>query len=324
MKDLFLIICFFSIVNAHAQFAPAAGQSGSTAIYVYSGEFIDWAENVTVSASWQNALDTTLGLVSVGIGSSASGPAMQNGVVSLGDGGNAIATFPFPIRDGVGYDFAVFENSFLDNFLELAFVEVSSDGNNYFRFCSTSLTQDTVQIDTFGFVEPTQINNLAGKYRMGYGTPFDLSELSGIAGLDLNHITHIKVIDVLGSIDSIYGNVDCAGNKINDPFPTPFPSSGFDLDAIGVIHDQNPNPHPYTPIYEVDIDDFHLSSLGKDLYLNSSRDDFQIQIFSLDGKLLLDDKISLGYNSFEIQSQGLFILKLFNQNEIYTQRIFIY
>lgn len=24
---------------------------------------------------------------------------------------------------------------------------------------------------------------------------------------------------------------------INDPWPTPFPSSGFDLDAVGVIHD---------------------------------------------------------------------------------------
>lgn len=324
MKYLFLIISFLSLEKAHAQFAPAAGQSGSTAIYVYSGEFIDWAENVTVNASWQNALDTTSGLVSVGTGSSASGPAMQNGVVSLGDGGTAIATFPFPIRDGEGYDFAVFENSFLDNFLELAFVEVSSDGINYFRFCSTSLTQDTAQIDTFGFVEPTQINNLAGKYRMGYGTPFDLSELSGIAGLDLNHITHIKVIDVIGSIDSIYGNMDCAGNKINDPFPTPFPSSGFDLDAIGVIHDQNPNPHPYTAIYEVEKDDFHVSTLGKDLFLNSSRDNFQIQIFSLDGELLLDEEISSGFHSFEIQSHGLLILKLFNQNEIYTQRIFIY
>jgi hypothetical protein len=30
--------------------------------------------------------------------------------------------------------------------------------------------------------------------------------------------------------------MDSQGNIINDPYPTPFESGGFDLDAIGVIH----------------------------------------------------------------------------------------
>jgi hypothetical protein len=34
----------------------------------------------------------------------------------------------------------------------------------------------------------------------------------------------------------LYGSKDIDNHLINDPFPTPYPSSGFDLDAIGVIH----------------------------------------------------------------------------------------
>ena len=43
---------------------------------------------------------------------------------------------------------------FSDTFLELGLVEVSSDGLNYFQFESTSLTQDTLQIDAFGTINP--------------------------------------------------------------------------------------------------------------------------------------------------------------------------
>ena len=161
-----------------------------------------------------------------------------NGIVSLGDGGQAILKFENPIINGPGWDFAVFENSFSDTFLELGFVEVSSNGNDFFRFESTSLTQDTIQIDAFGSVIPEKINNLAGKYRANYGTPFELEELSLEQGLDINNITHIKIIDVIGSIDPNIGTYDFQNNLINDPFPTPFPSSGFDLDAVGVIHEQ--------------------------------------------------------------------------------------
>ena len=52
----------------------------------------------------------------------------------LGDDGSLVLTFPAPIADGAGPDFAVFENAFSTEFLELAFVEVSSDGTNFTRF----------------------------------------------------------------------------------------------------------------------------------------------------------------------------------------------
>ncbi|MBP6456911.1 MAG: T9SS type A sorting domain-containing protein [Chitinophagaceae bacterium] len=231
---IFLFLC----KNVLAQFAPPAGQIGSTALHKDSGNFISWANNCVVNRGFQDISDTTLGLSNVGTTTSPIGIADGLNVLSLGDGGSAILTFPNPIKNGIGWDFAVFENAFIDTYLELAFVEVSSDGINFFRFPATSNTQDTMQIGSFGAVDATKINNLAGKYVALYGTPFDLEEMKNIQGLDVDFITHIKIIDVVGCIQESFARYDKNGNKINDIWNTPFGSSGFDLDAIGVIHQQ--------------------------------------------------------------------------------------
>lgn len=103
-------------------------------------------------------------------------------------------------------------------------------------FPAHSLTQTATQVGGFGSVDPTYIHNLAGKYKAFYGTPFDLSDLEDDPLLDKNNITHVKIIDVVGSIDPDYASYDAYANAINDPFPTPFYSAGFDLDAVGVIN----------------------------------------------------------------------------------------
>ncbi len=231
--------CIDNFTTADAtvgMFPPSVGHAGTTAIYKDSTAIIAWATYCQVSRGWQNMADISLGRANVGDSSMAIGPAGTNGVVSLGDGGVADLTFLHPIQNGPSWDFAVFENSFSDTFLELAFVEVSSDGINYFRFPATSLTETNIQIPSFGELDATRLNNLAGKYRGMYGTPFDLNELSGIPELDITQITHVRIIDVVGSINPLYGTYDAFGHIINDPFPTPFGSSGFDLDAVGVIH----------------------------------------------------------------------------------------
>jgi len=228
-----LIICFY--LNIKAQYAPAVGQVGSTAISKDSSIIHNWATACSIERGWINIADTSLGEASNGITNNALGIA-DNSTISLGDGGVAALSFIYPIVDGPSWDFVVFENSFDDFFLELAFVEVSSDGVNYFRFPAHSLTQTDTQVGGFGQLNTSKINNLAGKYKGGYGTPFDLSELPSYSALNIQHITHIRIIDVVGSIDTAYGTKDTAGNMINDPFPTPFASSGFDLDAVGVIH----------------------------------------------------------------------------------------
>ena len=63
-----------------------------------------------------------------------------------------------------------------------------------------------------------------------------MSDLDSINDLDLDHIAFVKVIDVIGKLDSVLGSFDSQGRLINDPYPTAFESGGFDLDAIGVIH----------------------------------------------------------------------------------------
>jgi len=162
--------------------------------------------------------------------------------VSLGDSGVADITFPAVLYNGPGADFAVFENGFSNPandsqaFLELAFVEVSSDGSRYVRFPAQSLTQTASQIAGAGqYMYANLLNNLAGKYIALYGTPFDLQELADSPGLDINNITHVRVVDVIGSIHG-HSSFDAYGRVINDPFPTNFNSGGFDLDAVGAIY----------------------------------------------------------------------------------------
>jgi hypothetical protein len=195
---LSVFICFISHV-AFAQFAPPEGQAGSTAMYKDSTAFTAWTTSCTVVRGLQNISNSTLGYATVGDSTSPLNIADGN-VVSLGDGGYAVCSFQNPIYNGPGYDFAVFENSFDGNYLEFGFVEVSSDGVNFFRFPATSNTQDTLQTGGFGDSDATKVNNLAGKYKAQYGTPFNLDDLQGISGLDINHITRVKIIDVVGSI----------------------------------------------------------------------------------------------------------------------------
>ncbi len=216
-------------------FAPAPGFPGSTAIYKDSNVFVNWASGVTINRGPMDLQNPGNGLAAYGVPDDALGfPDVQP--VSFGDGGEAILTFPFAIVNGPGPDFAVFENGFTDHYMEFAHVEVSSDGVSFFRFASISEAPTDVQLTNFSFSNCAYVHNLAGKYRQEYGTPFDLEEMVGISGLDVNAVTHIRLIDVVGSIDSLYGTMDSQGNLINDPFPTAFESGGFDLDAIGVIH----------------------------------------------------------------------------------------
>jgi hypothetical protein len=167
-------------------------------------------------------------------------PSSTGRVVSLGDGGTITLTFAVPIADGAGFDFAVFENAFNDTFLELAFVEVSSDGIAFSRFPTSSLTQVEFQIDQqdpqHSEIDPTDVDGFAGKHRAGWGTPFDLSLLAGTPGLDIQRVTHVRLVDVVGSLDPAFATRDSAGRIVNDPWRTAFPSGGFDLDAVGVLN----------------------------------------------------------------------------------------
>lgn len=235
----FLLVGTSSLTMAQS-YAPSADQAGTTAIKADSSIFVSWATGAEVNRGYINISDTNAvaggsNRASAGEPQNAIGPS-NNAIVSLGDLGEAILTFDTPITNGDGPDFAVFENGFSHTFLELAHVEVSSDGIHFVRFPSHSETQTDTQIGGFGAVDARYLYNLAGKYKSGFGTPFDLEELKNEQGLNVNQITHVKIIDVVGSLGS-EGTKDAQNNMINDPFPTPFTSGGFDLDAVGVIHE---------------------------------------------------------------------------------------
>jgi hypothetical protein len=218
-------------------FDGIVGTAGCNAIPANDPAILGWATACTLELGPQNISIEGSPLVSYHTAQDAIGPCSMTdnlSVVSLGDGGSATLTFAHPIRNGAGPDFAVYENSFDDYFLELAFVEVSSDGQRFVRFPATSLTQTARQLA--GNVDATYINNLAGKYRSGYGTPFDLAELADSTGLDINNITHVRIVDVVGSINPLYATYDAFGHMVNDPWPTNSYSSGYDLDGVAVLH----------------------------------------------------------------------------------------
>lgn len=294
MKLNILILLVLLQIKAIAQFPPAAGQIGSTAIHKDSSVFVDWAVTCNISRGFVNISDTSYqdpdhigtNRASYGSPSNAIGMA-DNNVVSLGDKGVATLTFNHPIVDGVGYDFAIFENAFDDNFLELAFVEVSSDGLNFVRFPSQSLTQNNWQIPTFGTLNPTQIHNLAGKYKVFYGTPFDLSDLQDSSGIDIYNVTHIRIIDVVGAIDTNYSSYDSYNRIINDPFPTPYWTCGFDLDAVGVI--KNTTNTYVNFIENIENIKIYPNPTNKFIKIHSKNDEyFNLTIVNINGLLLLN------------------------------------
>lgn len=194
------------------------------------------------------------------------------GEVTLLFGDHDIADDPDHIRDVNGYDFVVFENGSVSSFstqygsvtgqifAELAYVEVSSNGIDFVRFSGVSLTEEPAGDYSYLTVDMTNIYNLAGKHPNGYGkcygTPFDLAQLADepevVNGLvDINDICYVRIIDIPGSgdfFDSAIANIDpCSwnqwssypqNNRIYDAWLT-WGSGGFDLQAVGVLKDQN-------------------------------------------------------------------------------------
>jgi hypothetical protein len=217
----------------------------------------------------------------------ALGPATGNGedIFSLGDlsieqldegilPGQITLTFDEPILDGKGYEIVVFENGLLSQlttaegsmagqmFAELAYVEVSSNGEDYVRFPAVSLTSEAPGL--FGTIDIDKVYNLAGKHPNGNGictgTPFDLAEVGGepnvIAGLvDINDIRYVRIVDIPGTGDfhddatrlinpdtwpdwDFYSFDHPVYDAWNTSLVPLHPSGGFDLEAVGVLKEQ--------------------------------------------------------------------------------------
>ncbi|MDX5428831.1 MAG: T9SS C-terminal target domain-containing protein [Bacteroidota bacterium] len=306
MRKLLPIYFILMGLQAFAQPGPypaAAEKWGSTAVPADTSLIVRWADQCSVVRGYLDMSDKSLGRVSHGWDSLALGMA-DNQVVSLGDSGVATFYFDPPISDVPGMDLAIFENSFDDRYLELAFVEVSSDGQNFYRFPSSSLTQSQVQTGPFDFTDPTDLHNLAGKYRGGFGTPFDLKDLDSVQGLNLQAVTHVRIVDVVGSIAPSIATHDASGRIINDPFPTPFPSGGFDLDAVAVLQANT--------LSEVELatSSIDWKILHHILFVNSpSRSELEVELFSLDGRHL-GREIGMGTCRIHLGDEPVLVVRI--------------
>jgi hypothetical protein len=224
---------------------------------VGAGPFTEPGHAPAEMAAWATSVDDFvagpldiaqpgLGDASSGLPALALGPSLTGGVagssdvVSLGDGGSLTLYFDEGIADGLGNDFAVFENGFIDQgsgliFGEFAFVEVSTNGLDFVRIPSTSL--QAVPVGSFDVVDPTDYHNLAGDQLIGFGTGFDLHDLLNHPlvldmTLHLADVRYVRIIDVIGDGSS----VDQFGDPIYDPYTTAFPSGGFDAEAVGILN----------------------------------------------------------------------------------------
>ncbi len=334
MHKLLLIILLILITKISlAQFAPAVGEAGTTAIYKDSSIIVSWANECYVNRGYLNIEDTNYTLINgqdttnkayFGENSFALGKPNGNlNVVSLGDGGYAILKFNNPIKNGQGFDFAVFENGFKASennyFLELAFVEVSSNGINFIRFPSQSLTQDTTQIDGFGYLNPAKFNNLAGKYVNDYGTPFDLDDIKDSANINIDSIVYVKIIDVIGDINNNYCSWDSYGHKINDPFPTPFASGGFDLNGIGVINQQKSNITQKSNNKLI----VYPNPCSNKIYISYNNNINNIKIYNYLGKIIVSknfNKKNIILNT-DILTPNIYFLKISTQNKTFVKKI---
>ncbi|MDR2823608.1 MAG: T9SS type A sorting domain-containing protein [Prevotellaceae bacterium] len=318
MKHILYLLSTFPLA-IFAQFDGIVGSEGCKAIYCNDARFVEWASGCQISRGYLNITNPQNGFVTFGTEQNATGKATATettAAVSLGDGGEAILTFQTPIANGDGADFAVFENSFDDVFLELASVEVSSDGEHYFRFPATSNTQTETQTGAYGTLDATQINNLAGKYRIGWGTPFDLSELPDDENLDKNDIRFVKIIDVTGTIAPEFATRDHNENIINDPYPTPFASGGFDLTGVGVINNHN-NVAALKSIEQPKFSVF-TNPTSNELQITNyeSRNEDRIEIYDIFGKKLKNFQLSTANSQPKINiselPSGVYIVRIEN------------
>ncbi len=303
-------------------FAPPVGQSGSKAMSKDSSAFVAWASSCSVERGPKDTSDLSQGYASSGSPSNVIGKADGSSIVSLGDHGTATIGFDVVLQDGPGPDLAVFENSFSDDFLELAFVEVSSDGEEFVRFPAVSLTDTSDQVGSFGSVDATNIYQLAGKYRGGYGTPFDLQELSDSSGINIDSITHVRIVDVIGCVQEAYSTLDSNGRAVNDPWPTAFSSGGFDLDAVGVI-----NTRSNTSIASQNDEGFQIryDRSFRTVHIKGVQGERMIELYDGSGRRCAawtntkEERFSLP-NSLD---QGVHILRVRSERKLHVRKLMI-
>ena len=226
--------------------------SGAPAL---AGPYTDAGHPVSSMGAWATAVDelvrgpqdiavpgsppASAGLEATVLGAATGDPA---DTVSLGDGGSITVFLADAIHNGPGDDFAVYENGFFDLFglfAEFAYVEVASNGLDFAEFETD--TVNTLPVGPFDSIDPTDYHGVAGRHAQLLGTGFDLADLAPnplvqSGSVDLMEVRYVRITDVIGDGST----TDSSGAALYDPYATSFPTGGFDLDAVGILHVPEP------------------------------------------------------------------------------------
>ena len=223
---------FNAVYDVRATYAPAPPSPATTAVPHDDPRILGWATAVANYAPGPGVTNAQFSDPANGVGAAGTDTLA---VVSIGNGGSITLTFDPPIADRAGWDFAIYENGFAnDIYLELAFVEVSSDGTHFVRFDSAFQTQVAPGGNSSGVA--SQMGGLAGAYMVGYGTPFDLAALRNAplvrdGTVDVTSVRFVRVVDIVGD----GATLDSFGRPVIDPLSSG-PAAGFDLDGIAVLN----------------------------------------------------------------------------------------
>ena len=160
-------------VSAAGPYSPAGGQPGSTAIPAADPSIVEWATGYTIDRGLVEIDNPSLGYATYGGPRCEHRPHRRAAATAInllrhrpGPGRNDHAHFRQGDHQRPGTGLRRFRQRFLvrqPEWAKLAFVEVSSDGVNFFRFPSVSLTQTTTQVGSYGQLDPTNLYDLAGK-----------------------------------------------------------------------------------------------------------------------------------------------------------------
>jgi hypothetical protein len=212
-----------------------------------SPRLVEWANNISSLASGLTYFaprgSTTISLTGYNCLGDLNATQFANG----DSPGFLTVTFPQGITNGLGADFAIFENGFTFGspnglFVDLAYVEISTNGLAFARFPNLSLNTAPVQgSGAFAGYDMSNVWNLAGKHAQGFGTPFNLDDLLTDAlvlsgEVNLNNIQYVKLVDIPGN----GAFKDSLGNGILDNWLTSG-TGGFDFRlpvglGVGVVN----------------------------------------------------------------------------------------
>ena len=124
----------------------------------------------------------------------------------------------------------------------------------------------------------------------------------------------------MGSI-GVGGTNDSYGNRINEPFSTPYETGGFDLDAVGVIHQLvsiEQQEKPQISVYPNPVKD------GK-IQIKSNQFIQNLVIFSSSGQLLKKEVIDAFDSYLELNlSPGIYSIQIQTNETIIYKKIHIY